>query len=272
MIKAAILARLNWLWAIVLVVGVVEVALQWQIPQGEPRPADWKKAARAIAAEKQPHDLVVIAPHWAGQGRMYLGQLMPLRDLGRFDTAIYDRIFEVSVGKARSNETLNLVAESETRFGNITLRRYRLPPKAEVVYSFSNQMNEAVAHGFRRREARVMIDHWFQPRWVIPIPLSGNTASLSFDNVPLDGVLRGYGIVDYRHGRHNKGGPVMLSIYVDEKKIGTHEVANFGPLAPFQFELPGDVGRVRFAVKAPDAFNRQFGMIAHVLRRPGGDR
>ena len=40
-----------------------------------------------VELESRPDDLVVIAPDWATQGRMYLGDAIPMADFGRFDAA-----------------------------------------------------------------------------------------------------------------------------------------------------------------------------------------
>ena len=127
---------LAWLWGLVPLTALFEIFMQWQIPLREATPEEWNQAAKAIAAEKQPEDLVVIAPHWATQGRMYLKDLITWEDFGRIDASTYERIYEVSVSGARAPETRGLTPESESSFGRITVNRYRLPPPDEVLFDF----------------------------------------------------------------------------------------------------------------------------------------
>ncbi len=257
--------RLVWLWGVVPLIAVIEVFVQWRIPNWEPSEDDWKQAARVIAAEKQPRDLVIVAPNWATQGRMFLGHLMTFRDIGRFDTSTYERVYEVSAGGARAAETMAFEPESESEHGKLKVSRYKLPPPAHVIYDFGRNVRRASAEGFKRKSARILIDHWFNPRLVIPVPLSREPMTLTYEDVPLDGVLRGWGIIDYRHARHNKGRPVTLAVSVDGKEVGREEIHNFGPLEPFEYPIgKNGTGTVKFTIRAKDHLRREFGFTADV--------
>jgi hypothetical protein len=256
---------LAWLWGIVPAIALAEMVMQWRIPRQEPSPEEWQAAAHAIEAEKGVNDLVVIAPAWATQGRMYLGTLVPVADFGRFDTTRYDRIFEVSVGGARAPETAALAAESDESFGRLLVRRYRLPVRATILYDFAKHLGEARRENGGYSNAVLMIDHWFNPRFVMPVPLKRRPVPLVFENVPTGGVLRGYGIIGYRSGGFDKGGPVSLRISVGKTPVGGASFRNFGPLEPFEVPLPGTgPATVRFEVSAVDNLSREFGLAADV--------
>ncbi len=262
--------RLVWLWSVIPLVVIAEMFIQWQIPRSDPPEEDWKEAARAIASEKQRQDLLVVAPDWAVQGRMHFKDLISLEDFGRVDTSTYERIYEVSIDGARAPETEGLTAESVSTFGRLMVSRYKLPPRSEVLFDFTARSRGAETSGFKRKNPHIVIDHWFHPRLVIPVPLSHKTKSLIFNDVPLDGTLRLFAIVGYRSGRFNKGGPVTISVHVDGSRIGAIEVKNFGPKEPSYFAInrKGN-GTVRFDIHARDGLKREFGFAADIRRRPG---
>jgi hypothetical protein len=269
MVEPKARGRLVWLWGVVPVVALAEMFVQWEIQRREPVPEEWEQAAKAITAEKQPEDLVVIAPDWATQGRMYLKDLISLKDFGRFDTTKYERVYEVSVNGARSPESKGLSPESESHFGRVGVSRYKLPPKADVLFDFVENARLAETEGFKRMGPRIVIDHWFFPRLVIPAPLSKKGVSVNFKEVPLGGAVLVWGIVGYRSGRFDEGGPVKLSVYVDGEKIGQGKILNFSPRDPFSFPVNREgVGTVGFRIEADDGLGREFGFAADLRREP----
>ena len=130
------LNRIHWLWLLVPAVVAAEVFLQWSIPCADPSKEEWVKAAQAVIDQKQDGDLVVIAPSWATQGRIYLKPVIALRDFGRFETSTYDRIIEVSLNEERAPETEGLALESEQDIGRISVCRYRTGGSAKILFDF----------------------------------------------------------------------------------------------------------------------------------------
>lgn len=253
-------------WLLIPAAIALEVFLQWRIPQKEPMEEDWKAAAAAVKEQKGPDDLVIISPDWAVQGRMYFKGLIGFADFGRFDTTAYRRIFEVSIDGAKSPDTKDLGPEHTDRFGNLTVSRYRLPEPAEILYSFTDRWKDGAYKKTKKQKPRLMIDHWFHPREVIDVSLKSK-ASITFEDVPLGGVLRGYAVIGYREGRFNKGDPIRLRIFLNGKKIGQKMTANFSPIEPFEYRLPGEgTGTVRFEVFAANNKKRQFGIAADVRK------
>jgi len=266
---------LGWLWLAVPLVAVLEIALQWYIPTRTPSEEDWKAAADQIAADKGKHDLVVIAPDWAVQGRVHLGQLISLADLGRFDATRYDRLFEVSLRGARAPEADGLEPESEATFGELTLRRYDLPPRAEVLYDLLEELDRCQAERMPPPRPQALTDHRFGTRLVIPVRLRHRPVSLTCEGVPLGTTLRGYGMVarlDYRKHALPRGRPVEMSVSVDGERVGAESFGNFDPLRPFAIPLPGTgTGTLRLEFSAPDHEERAFGFAADVRRRPAAE-
>jgi hypothetical protein len=253
-------------WILIPIAVVLEVFLQWRISEDVPLEADWKAAAAAVKEQKGPDDLVIVSPDWAVQGRMYLKGLISSADFGRFDTTCYRRIFEVSINGAKGPETKALSPEHTDRFGSLTVSRYQLPAPAEILYSFTDRWKDGVYKKTNKKKPRLMIDHWFHPRKALEVSLK-HKASVTFKDVPLGGVLRGYTVIGYREGRFDKGDPIRLRVFLNDKKIGQKMTANFSPIEPFEYRLPGKgTGTVRFEVFAENNKKRQFGIAADVRK------
>ncbi len=270
MVESSTMGKLAWLWIIIPAVAVLEIFFQWRIPLSEPSDRDWKEAAKAITGEKKAGDLVIIAPDWASQGRMFLKGLITVDDFGRFNTTTYKRIHELSINGARSKETEGLTPKSEKDFGRITLRKYELPPPEEILYDFGKHVGSAKPEGFKPRRPRLIIDHWFFPRLAIHVPLvRKGMAALTYENVPLNGVLSVHAVIGYREARGNKGTPVRLSAFVNGKRVINEQIENFRPITPIKYPIhEAAQGTVRFEVQAKDWFKREFGLQADVRREP----
>lgn len=268
MSEASSSGRLVWLWALVPLVVLLEVSLQWSIPRWEPSEEDWRSAARSVISQKQKDDLVVIAPAWATQGRMYLSEAITLEDFGRFGISRYDRVIEVSAGGASAPETDGLHLESEEEHGKLTVRRYRTGGKADVVYDFTENWRSARCVGSGCISRRLVIDHWFNPRLVFPVALKSTIVTAIFEDVPLGDLIWGHGIVGYREGRFDKGGPVVFKVYVDGKLVGEQLIKNLGPLETFEFPVKGEgTATVKFDVKTSGGnYKREFGFAAEMRR------
>lgn len=257
-----------WIWTVIPIIVIAEVVLQWWIPRREPSKDDWNAAASAVNEMKQPGDLLVVAPDWAVQAKTYFREWMNFKMFGRFDTTTYKRLIEVSINGATSPEAKGKIADETQRFGNLAVNTYPLPTPAKILYDFTEKWRDATYEKTGKAPPKLIIDHWFHPRRVLQIGLKHH-ASITFKDVPLNGVLRGYAIIGYREGRFNKGEPIRLRIFLDDKKIGERHVANFSKVEPFEYPLPGEGrGKIKFEVAAKDNKKRQFG-IAVDVRQPG---
>jgi hypothetical protein len=258
-----------WLWAIVPFVVLLEILFQWKIPRNQPSAEEWIDAAEFVKENKKQHDLVIVSPSWAVQGRMFLGaSILPFEEFGHFDTTRYARIIELSLNGSRSKETAGLEPKSKRRFGRLMVMIYDLPPRAEIVYNFIQNWKRARFEKTGKQPPILTVDHWFNPRYVQIVQLGPKSASISFPDVPLEGVIHGHGIIDYRSGRFGKGDPVSLSVFVNDRKLGESVIRNWGPLEAFEFKLPGmGKGMIRFEVSAPNEFGRVFGFAADVRRK-----
>ena len=257
------LHKIHWLWLLIFAVVAAEVFLQWRIPSSDPSKEEWVKAAQAVMAQKQDGDLVVIAPSWATQGRIYLKPAIALRDFGRFETSTYDRIIEVSLNGERAPETRGLVLESEQDIGRISVCRYRTRGTAKILFDFLDEPYFLKMDGDKVKGTVIIIDHWFNPRLVVPFKLKKTPILRFYKDVPLNGVIHGHAVIGYREGRFNKGGPVKLEIFVNDEKVGEQKINNFGPLEPFDIPINREgTGIVRFQVTTDGNFKRRFGLAA----------
>lgn len=261
------------LWVLVPLVVVAEVFVQWRIPAQEPSEEEWRAAVSYVRQQKQDDYLVVFTPTWAAQARMYLKDLISLRDFGRFETTRYTGIIELSVGDRKAPEVEGLKRVSVRTFGEITVSLYDNPQTVTVLYDFLEHYPNMEVGGGAHHSPKIFIDHWFRPRNILFLDLKSRVVSATFKNVPLDGVIHGYGIIAYREARFNRGTPVELSIFVNDKKIGEHKINNFDLVEPFNFATNSKGrGTVRFDVKTRTPVKRRFGFVADVRRKMEGGR
>lgn len=264
---------LAWAWAIVPVVIAAEIFAQWRIPGREPSEDEWRAAAAFVRAQRRPGDLVVVAPAWATQARMYLGDALPIPDFGKFDTDRYARILELSLGGARAEETAGLPVEEERGFGRLEVRRYGNPGRREVLYDFVASAHRATAGAKGKAKAQLVIDHWFRPRLAVPIPLGPRSPRVVYPDVPLRGTLRVYAVIGYREGRFDRGDPVRFSVLVNDRRVIETRVANFAPVEPTEVPLSGGgSGTVAFEAYAGWNHKREFSFAAVILGGKGGAR
>ena len=266
--------KLMWLWAIVPLVVATELFIQYRILWAMPSDADWKALVREITAEKTKEDLVFVTPDWAAQGRMFLKGLIEVSDFGRFDLTKYDRVFEVSIDGSSSTETVHMVLEGEQSFGAIELRRFRNRNRADVIYDFVKEAQASKWRGTKKYGPKIEIDYAHAPKYIIPLELKPSEITVTYEDVPLNGTIYGHGIICGIHRweeRNIKGSPIVLSAYVNGKKVGSQKISNKGPTKPFNFPIgQKGTGEVMFKIEAKNAFRRVFGFAADVRR--GGNK
>ena len=161
-------------------------------------------------------------------------------------------------------------AHTET-FGKLTVTRFDKPASDTLLYDFTDHVDTAAVSKHVQKKPAIVIDHRFTPRRAVSMRLP-EKAKLTFKDVPLEGVLRGYAFIGYFEARFDKGDPVTLTIFVNGRRIGEELIANFDPLRPFEYTLnEGGTGTVRFEVHAPDNGKRELGLAADI-RNTGGRR
>lgn len=259
-------------WGVVPLIAILEIVAQVSVERGVPTSDEWERAAGMVADEKGPHDVVVFAPKWARFARMHFKSMITERDFGRFDVSLYDNLFVVSIDGAEAEESRGMTPMYEREVGNLRVSKFALPKRARIQYDFKAHIDDADFSQKTPLQKGLVVDHGFEPRHVIKVPLRPRRSSIAFSDVPLTGVLYGYGVIgvkDYRASNYDSDDPVILSVYVNDKKRGEITLKNFDLPARFEIPLSGTgTGTVRFEVRAGSAVNRMFGFTADV-RTPG---
>jgi hypothetical protein len=124
-----------WLFALVPLLGVIELVLHVKQSHGAPSDADWTLARDAVRATQQPGDLVVFAPSWVDPlGRKWLGpELASVAREARADEARFPRALEVSIRGQHAPELRAWKKTSERKMGAITLAVLENPSPVRVL-------------------------------------------------------------------------------------------------------------------------------------------
>lgn len=232
--------------ALLVAVALWETAAAPADAYSAPDPVMWEAAANLVRTEYKPGDLIVFAPSWIDPiGRMYLGDLMPVRDVARMDSAKYARIFEISIRGARAPETagLHVFADSDRLKiwpPGLHLRGYDQTP-VHVLADVRDLLPGAKIDGGGAPH-RELAEVGFEPHDCIEVtPPSQQPVRITFPSLLLGSKLVGYvGIADVFTRRDNRA-PGRLAV-----EIGGQVVAHAEPGV--------DDGWVRFeAATAPGA-------------------
>ena len=118
------MSRWRYLWLVVPVLGIVELALHVVFSRRAPRVEEWRELSGPVRRLKRPSDLLVVAPEWAEPiARHALGDgPFPLDQIARADASSFARAVEVSALGARAEETRAWRVASEEKQGRFTLR------------------------------------------------------------------------------------------------------------------------------------------------------
>jgi len=136
---APTMARAAWLWLLVPLLGLVELAAHAWFARRAPTVAEWEALRPDLAALRTGDELVVVAPDWAEPlARHAFGDaLMPLDQVARPDAAPFPEAIEVSALGARAEETDGWRVVEEVTRGRFRLRRLQNPDPARVRFDFT---------------------------------------------------------------------------------------------------------------------------------------
>lgn len=125
----------RWLFAIVPLVGVVELAAHVKQSYGAVPEKDWLAARDAVKAIAKPEDLVVFAPSWSEPlGRRYFGpELATVAREAHPDETRFARAIEVSIRGKHAPELAAWRASAEQKVGAVTIRTLENPAPATVL-------------------------------------------------------------------------------------------------------------------------------------------
>lgn len=258
--SSAVRARGGW-WLAFLVLAAIEVGGHFVLQSRVVPDADWERAAARVRQDHRPGDLIVVAPSWADPLlRRELGDLISLEDAGRSDLAQYRRLWALSIRGHRPAEAPDAPAEIVEQFGRVLVLRWPLTHDAEVLYDFTEHVEDA-AVTLRRGDADVPCrwsvtrpragglgggaaapaarhdcdprrpwlyvaatiqdDLELRPRYcVYQHPAGTEPIRATFSDVPLGDELVLYGDIYYEHERDLEHGPVVVTVEIDGETAG----------------------------------------------------
>ncbi len=239
-------------------VVLFELTAHFVIRSRVPPDSDWEAASAYIRSEKQPGDLILVAPDWADPLlRLHLGDEIPIAAAGRADFAPFERVWEVSIRghwhrglNPRDAEPLPL-----HEFGEVSVRLHDIGPSPIVANLIDALPQAEVRIGERacRWQSRraeggglgrgalwpkdrfhcgpqpwlfvgetVLEDLDLQPRRCVwQHPASGEPVRTTLRNVPLGERIVLHAGLYYVHERPLTGGTVEVEVELDGESIGT---------------------------------------------------
>jgi hypothetical protein len=125
----------KWAFAIVPVLGLVELAAHVVQAHSVVPEADWRAARDYVAAQAKPDDLVAFAPRWADPiGRETFGpRLATVEREARADESSFPRALEVSIRGAHLPAFEGWHRETEKQLGAVTVTTWDNPSPAQVI-------------------------------------------------------------------------------------------------------------------------------------------
>jgi hypothetical protein len=125
----------KWAFALVPLVGLVELGAHWKQANGAVSDADWRAARDAVKAIAKPDDLVVFAPAWNDpNGRRWLGpDIATVAREARPDETRFARAIEVSIRGKHAPELASWRASATQKVGAITITTLENPAPVKVL-------------------------------------------------------------------------------------------------------------------------------------------
>ena len=191
--------------------------------------------------------------------RWFLGDRISPAMAGRSDLAAYDRLWALSIRDARPEEAPAYKPELVRRFGRVQVLRWKLPestvvfdlveqaPSAEVtlvrrgverpcpLQRLAPGPGGGLGLGVIAPAERAVCDRGRSWLWVAPVvtedldlkprrcvwqhPDGAEPIRVAFHDVPLGRSMVFYGGLYYEHERMRQGGPVQVSILINNKRV-----------------------------------------------------
>ncbi|HEX7667341.1 MAG TPA: hypothetical protein VF407_22575, partial [Polyangiaceae bacterium] len=251
----------TWAFALVPLVGLVELGAHVAQARGVTPDSDWLAARDAVKSAAKPEDLVTFAPRWVDPvGReQFGGDLATLEREAYGDVSRFPRAFEVSIRGQHSEDLSTWKKVDEKTFGKITLTTLTnpsyVPTKVDLV-SHLDPERASVTHGDdaaacnfvpggnamtgnlgfgpaipgRRFECggtrvgvSVVADMDYRPHRCIYAPPASGPLTITFKDVAFGEVLHGNHGLYVEAERGFNGAPVTITFAVGDKRIGRAE-------------------------------------------------
>ncbi len=250
----------TWAFALVPLVGLVELGAHVTQTRDATPTSDWLAARDAVRSAAKPEDLITFAPRWVDPvGReQFGGDLATVEREAYGDVSRFPRAFEVSIRGEHSADLSTWKKVEQKSFGAITLTTLQnpsyVPTKDDLVshlvpdrvtvthgdddaacsWSVGNAQTGNLGfgpaipgHRFECGGSRVGVsvvaDMSYHPHRCIYAPPTNGPLRITFKDVAFGEVLHGnHGLyVEAERGR--TGAPVTLTFSVGDKRLGRVE-------------------------------------------------
>ena len=227
-------------------------------------------------------------------------ELMPLGDVARPDLTAYPRAIEVSILGREAAELSGWATLDEREVGKFRVRVRENPAPAKIRYNFVDHTTPAQAavfeqggrvpcrwrehaprmtgglHGHLAFPARrfqcsggayffvgqtVVDDQEYRPRRCIWAHPTRDSLLIRYPEVPLGGIVRGYGALSWFLMRDGAGTPIEMQVKVNGDTIGQVVHRDQQGWSPFEFSTQqhsGHVAEVEFVISSAALQHRHF--------------
>jgi hypothetical protein len=258
----------------------------------------YKNVEQAIRKNWQAGDVISMRPWWASRIREYIGDLsfVQTRRIEDKDLSRYSRLWLVSLedyDQELEGPFARAIIEEERSFGQLILRRYRLPQPENIVYDFRKQLHLARVE-MKTKSGRQPCSRWIEDRWICSReewnfigrrihelndepqeviwahPSDAGPIEIGFDNVPGgDSLVVRSGLTPLAVSNKHPGAPVLLEVIVNGQslaKIIRNNVNGFFSRSLDISDLGPGPHEVAFRVSAKPAGWRIFCFNAEVRK------
>ena len=134
-------------WALIPLVGLIELGAHFFLSQRAPDPSEWRGLAPTVTQLRKAQELVVVAPYWAEpNARAAFGDaLMPVNHVARPDESAFSRAIEVSIVGADAPELAGWQLEHEEHIDGFRLRVLSNSTPAAVKFNFVDNLKPEYA-------------------------------------------------------------------------------------------------------------------------------
>jgi hypothetical protein len=285
----------RWAFAVVPMVGLVELAAHVVQTRPVAQQVDWGAAREYVMAHARREDLVAFAPTWVDPiGRAQFGPaLATLEREARADETRFPRALEVSIRGAHLPAFASWRRSGEQRFGSVSVTTWENPAPAAVLDDLVSRVdpqhlrvsrgdaecafvrgtpqtgglgfgptipgNRFVCPAGAFVGASVVADLDYVPHRCIFAPPPGNAPlRLRFGDVHFGRSIHGHHALYVEAERDKKGTPVTLSFKAGDALLGAVVHRDGDGWKPFELDT--------------SAFAGQKGELEVEISSPGGDR
>jgi hypothetical protein len=290
-----------WAFAVVPLLGVLEVGAHVVETHRVVPPGDWALARQYVATRAKPDDLIVFAPRWSDPiGRMVFGDdLASIARETRADETRFARAFEVSIRGAHASGLTGWRSVEQQRLGRVTVTTWQNPSPAVVIDDLISHVDPehlTVSRGaddcpFRHGTPEsggtgfgpavpadrfvckggsfvgvsIFPDLDYNPRRAILAPPStGAPLRMRFHGVHFGKTLHGHHGLYSEAERDQKGAQITIKLKANDLLLGSFTHNDGESWKSFELETPelqGQEADLVVEVSAPRADRRTYGFV-----------